>query len=81
MLKDEFNYFLENQHELFEQYPNRYLLIKDKQVIGAFEKEIDAYSEGVKRFELGTFLLQHCLATREAMTQTFHTKRVSFIGI
>lgn len=74
MLKDEFKYYLDNQKELVKQYPGKFLVIKDLTVQGSYNSQTEAYANAVKSFELGTFLIQHCLPGAESYTQTFHSR-------
>ena len=78
MLDKEFKYFVDHHDELFAMYPNRFLVIKDEQVVGDFESLDRALEEAVKRYELGTFLVQECTGDAQSYTQTFHS-RVSFV--
>lgn len=77
MLKEEFNYYLEHQAALLEKYEGKFLVIKDKQVIGVFDNQEDAYNESKKKNELGSFLIQFCSKDLGNVTQTFHS-RVTF---
>ena len=77
-LKNEFEWYLENQNELVNQYSGKYLVISGKQVLFASEKKADAYNNGVSSVGLGNFILQRCTPGDEAYTMTFHTHRVSF---
>ena len=56
-LKKEFEFYIQNQESLFKQYPNKFLVIKDLEVKGAFELEPDAFSFAVKEFGLGMFII------------------------
>ena len=76
-LEKEFEYYLKHQDELVEKYTGKFIVIKDKEVQGVYESEIEAIEESSKVFELGTFLVQHCLPGDESVTQTFHS-RVAF---
>ena len=76
-LKDEFKYYLENQGDLVEKYNGKTLVIKDKEVVGVFNDEAQAYIEASLKYEAGTFLIQRCSAGSEEYTQTFHS-RVTF---
>ena len=75
MLEDEFQFFKENQQKLFAEYPNKYLVIKDKTVIldaNTFEEALcNAENQGI---ELGTFLIQLCSKDNESYTQTYHSR-------
>ena len=76
-LQKELEYFKAHQEELIRQYKGKFLVIKDQKVEGVYETEIDAYNDAQKKFELGTFIIQQCIAGKDAYTQTFHS-RVSF---
>lgn len=76
-LQKELEYFMSHQEELVKKYDGRFLVIKDQKVEGDYDTQIEAYNEAQKRFELGTFIIQQCLAGKDAYTQTFHS-RVSF---
>lgn len=77
-LKKEFEYYIEHQMELVKQYNGKFIVIKDKTVIGAYDEEVDAIKETTKKHDLGTFLVQKCDPGVENYTQTFHS-RVSFV--
>ncbi len=74
MLQDEFKFYIENQSELVKKYMGKFLVIKNEEVIGAYEDEATAYFETKKDHELGTFLIQKCLPGKEGYTQTFHSR-------
>jgi len=78
MLKKEFDYFMKHQDEFVKKYKGKYLVIKDQKIIDVFDVETEAYDEMSKKFELGTFLIQHCLPGKDTFTQTFHTGRAVF---
>lgn len=77
MLDKELKYFIDNQVDLYEKYPNKFLVIKDCEIKFSGETFDDALCFGVKNYKLGTFLIQECVAGSGAYTQTFHS-RVSF---
>lgn len=74
MLEKEFQYYIDNQKELVEKYKGKYLVIKDLSVVSVHDSEIEAYSDSVKKYELGTFLIQECMPGEENYTQTFRTR-------
>lgn len=76
-LKAEFQYFLDHQKELVEQYAGKVVVIKDQHVIGAYQTEGEAISEAQKSHKLGTFLVQRVEPGTSSYTQTFHS-RVAF---
>lgn len=74
MLKQEFQYYLDHQEELVKKHLNKYLVIKDQKVVGVYETKQTAYDESTSKYELGTFLIQHCLPGTLSHTQTFHSQ-------
>ncbi|MEO8664635.1 MAG: hypothetical protein ABI462_03985, partial [Ignavibacteria bacterium] len=71
MLEKEFKYYIKNQEELVKKYKGRFLVIKDEKVVGDYIDKVTAYNESVKKYELGTFLIQQCLPGKDNYTQTF----------
>jgi hypothetical protein len=59
-LSKEFQYYKENQAELVKKYHGKFIVIKDNQVIGVYDEELEAITKTVEKTELGTFLVQKC---------------------
>lgn len=78
MLDKEFDFYLKNQTCFVEKYNGKVIVLKDEQVIGVYDSEIDAVNETSKKYELGTFLVQRCSPGSENTTITFHS-RYAFI--
>ena len=76
-LQKQLGYFKSHQDELVKKYEGKFLVIKDQEIQGVYDTEIDAYVDAKEKFELGTFLIQQCLPGQESYTQTFHS-RVAF---
>ena len=76
-LEKEFNYYLEYQDEFVKKYNGKFIVIKNCEVIGAFDSELEAVEKTAEKHELGTFLVQKCEPGSESYTQTYHS-RVSF---
>jgi len=76
-LEEEFDYYVEHQDELVKKYLNKFIVIKGKEVIGAYDSEITAIEETKKIHKLGTFMVKKCLPGKESYTHTFHS-RVTF---
>ena len=73
-LEKEFNYYIENQNKLLKRYNNKYVVIKNKKVIGVYDSEVKAVQETSKNEPLGTFLVQKCTPGKESYTQTYHSR-------
>ena len=73
-LTKEFEYYTAYQKELVEKYEGKFVVIKNQQVIGSYDSEIEAYEEAQKVNTLGTFLIQHVEPGAESYTQTFYSR-------
>ena len=76
-LRKEFEWYIANQETMVEQYDGKVIVIKNGEVLGAYETELDAVLVTRKHHEQGTFIVQRVSAGEEAYTQSFHS-RVTF---
>lgn len=60
MIDKNFEWYQENYQDLYKKYPEKFLIIANEKVEGAFDTLDDAYVFGVKEIWLGNFLLQKC---------------------
>jgi hypothetical protein len=74
MLEKDFKFYLDNQKELVLLYNGKFLVVKDCEVVGSFETKEKAYDFATSKYDLGTFLIQHCLPGVDSYTQTFHSR-------
>ena len=71
-LEREFHYYLAHQDELVQKYDGKYIVIKETEVLGAYDSEWEAVQETTKHgHELGTFFVQKCEPGEDAYTITF----------
>jgi len=75
-LKKEFEFYVKNQDEFAKKYNGLYIVIKNSEVIGVFDSEIEAVEKTSLQHELGTFLVQKCEPGIESYTQTYHSRVV-----
>jgi len=75
-LEKEFKYYLDHQDELVEKYNGKFVVIKDCNVIGVFDSELEAVKKTAEKHELGTFLVQKCEPGNESYTHTYHSRVV-----
>ncbi|NQT31293.1 MAG: hypothetical protein HQ588_03075 [Deltaproteobacteria bacterium] len=73
-LEKEFKYYLEHQDELVKKYNGKYIVIKDLEVIGAYDSELEAIEKTTEKYELGTFLVQKCEHGNESYTHTYNSR-------
>lgn len=78
MIEEEFEYFKNHQEELYEKFPEQYLVIVNKEVVATANNVADALEmASEKELTPGSFLLQFCGKDEWAYTQVFHS-RVKF---
>ena len=75
-LEKEFEFYLENQSELVEKYGGKVIVIRNYEVIGVFDSELEAVDQTEKKHELGTFLVQRCVPGTENYSYSFHSRVV-----
>lgn len=76
MLDEEYKYFEKNKEDLVKKHENKFIVIKQSQVIGTYDTEKEAYEDTVKNHKVGTFLIQQCVKNEKEITQTFHSRAV-----
>ena len=59
-LDRDFDYFLENHEALVKKYNGKFVVIKDRAVIGAYDDAMEAIKTTAKEHEMGTFSVQEC---------------------
>lgn len=75
-LENEFEYYLAHQDDFVSKYPGKVIVLKNHEVLGVYDSEVQAVKETSKNHKLGTFLIQRCSPGEE--TQTYHS-RVMFV--
>ena len=76
-LQPDFQYYLDHQDEMVDKYEGKVVVIKNGQVLGSYETEVDAVNETMKKHKVGSFLIQRVTPGAAAYSQTFHS-RVTF---
>jgi hypothetical protein len=74
LLEPEFDYFIGHQDELVRKYQGKFVVIKNQEVVGIYDSELQAVKETSKTHELGTFLVQKCEPGSESYTQVYHSR-------
>ena len=64
----DYKWFVENLDNLYKEYGDVYLAIKEKKVIGVFSSYAEGVKEMSKKEELGTFIIQKCGKDKSAYT-------------
>jgi len=77
ILRKEFEFYLAHQDDFVQKFNGRVIVIKDGQLLGDYENELQAVTETQKVHKIGTFLVQPVSPGKGAYAQTFHS-RVAF---
>ena len=75
-LQKEFEFYLAHQQEMVEKYDGKVVVIKNEEVLGAYDDELTAVSQTQKSHKLGTFLVQRVSEGTTSYSQTFHSRVV-----
>lgn len=66
--KEDFNYFVKHCQELYNKYGHKFISIKNSKILGIFDTEIEAITECIKKYPLGTFIVQECNGNESGYT-------------
>lgn len=75
-LKKEFTYYLEHRDELVKQHKGKFIVIKNCQVIGVYDSEMESLTETSKHHDLGSFLIQKCEPGTNSYMHMYHSRVV-----
>ena len=78
MIKELFQYYIDNQNRLVQEYNGKYLVITAQGVGAAFDTEPQAYYAGKASYGLGNFIVQLCMPGEEAYSQHFYSPVIAF---
>lgn len=76
-LEKEFKFFTENHNKIYQEYPDKYVVIQNEAVVLAadsFEEALNAAIE--KGMQVGEFLVQQCTEGESGFTQIFHSRAI-----
>lgn len=68
--KQDFDYFTNNYQKLYKQYGHKFLAIKNKEILGAYDSVPDAISKLSPTYEIGTYIIQECTGDESAYRTT-----------
>lgn len=70
MFEKELEFFVANQEALVAKHLGRYLVIRGEEVVDVHDTALDAFLAAQRRFEPGSYMIQHCEAGPGAYTVT-----------
>lgn len=69
----DFEYFIANFKPLYLKYRNKYIAIKNKEILGSYDTFEKALTETAKTEKIGTFIIQQCTNNVENNTAVFNS--------
>ena len=75
MLQDEIEHFNQHRAEWLTQFAGRVALVKDRTLIGVYEDELQALSEGTRLYGLTPYLVRRIVSE----DQELHAPKDSFL--
>ncbi len=73
-IQQDYQYYIKHQLELVKKYGGRYIVIKDSEVVGSYDSEIEAYEDAKSKYVLGTFIIKPCLPQNEEPKNILNTR-------
>jgi hypothetical protein len=77
LLVDNFKYYLKHQNEFVKLFDGRFIVLKNKKVIGDYATYHEAYHDTLKKHKLGTFIIQKCSPGEKDYTVTIYSRNFS----
>lgn len=68
--KTDFNFFIENYQEFYQKYGHKFLAIKNKNILGAYNSVLDAINSLTPKYETGSYIIQECTGDDSAYRTT-----------
>jgi len=68
--KNDFDFFLENYQDFYNKYGHKFLAIKNKKVLGAYDSVSDAIEKLSGDHDYGTYIIQECTGDDSAYRTT-----------
>lgn len=68
--KDDFDYFIANYQDLYQQYGHKFLAIRNRSVIGDYSSIPDAINDLSKLYPPGKYIIQECTGSETAYKTT-----------
>ena len=68
--KNDFDFFIENYQNFYKEYGHKFLAIKDKTVLGAYDSVTETISDLTPTYEVGSYVIQECTGDESAYRTT-----------
>lgn len=65
---EDFQYFIENYDEFFKQFGHKFVVIRNKDILGIYDSEVDAINATSDIYPIGSFIVQECNGNESGYT-------------
>ena len=76
-LRREFEFYRANQDDMVKRYDGKVIVLKNQEVLGAYDSHLAAFTDTVKDHERGTFMIQQVSDGGDAYTAILSSPEVS----
>ena len=73
-LEKEYWYYIDHREELVKKYLNKYIVIKDKEILGSFDSAKEALDKTKTDYKIGTFLIKKVLHEKDEPIANFYSR-------
>ena len=74
MLEKEFEYFQKKKNIFMKKYKEKVIVIVGEKVVGVYNSRGEAYRDSLKKYELGTFLIQKIYKNKDDFIMRFSSR-------
>ena len=75
----DFKWFLENYDSLFKEYGHKFFAIRNKEILGTYESEVDAINNTSDKYPIGDFIVQECNGDESGYTNYISSWQLVFV--
>lgn len=75
-IDEQIEYFNDNIRYLVSNYNHKYIVVKDKTVVGCYDSLTEGYFDAVEKYGLGTFLLRYVTNEKDFYTVTLSPRLI-----
>ncbi|MBQ6733523.1 MAG: hypothetical protein IJR00_01155 [Lachnospiraceae bacterium] len=75
--KKDFAFFKKNLKDLFAQYGNHYIVIRNQKVLGHYRTMDSAVKATTRQYPMGSFIIQKCGADESVYCESIHNYTVT----
>lgn len=70
---NDFEYFISIYQDLYKEYGNSFIALKNKKILGAFKTVNEAIQALSDKYKLGTYIIQECNGDESGYTASIMT--------